>query len=120
SPAVCGDEHITVPRPIPADFKLSEKQRRHVDIACSGETFIDHDAIRDTLAPLKYPLHFLDYETFGDAIPKYDGVRPYRQMLFQYSVHTFPEEGAEPQHKFHVSRGENGTHPVSEMLGRLR
>jgi CRISPR/Cas system-associated exonuclease Cas4 (RecB family) len=107
-------------RDVPADFKLSDKQRRQVDIALSGETFIDVAAIRDALGALRYPLHFLDYETFGDAIPKYEGIRPYRQMLFQYSVHTFPEPGAGPQHKYHVSRGHDGAHPVSEMLGRLR
>jgi hypothetical protein len=107
-------------RDVPADFKLSDKQRRHVDVACSGEPYIDADGIREALKVLRYPLHFLDYETFGDAIPKYEGVRPYRQMLFQYSVHTFRDDGAEPRHRFHVSRGHDGSHPVSEMLGKLR
>lgn len=106
-------------RDVPTDFKLSDKQRRQVDIACSGETFIDAEAIGEALGNLRYPLHFLDYETFGDAIPKYEGIRPYRQMLFQYSVHTFSVPNAEPQHRFHVSRGHDGVHPVSEMLERL-
>src|SRR5688572_19273592 len=46
-------------RHVPADFKLSDKQRHQVDLACSGETFIDRDAINERLSTLKYPLHFL-------------------------------------------------------------
>ena len=36
---------------------------------------------------LSYPLCFLDFETIGPAVQKYNGIRPYQQLVFQYSLH---------------------------------
>ena len=36
---------------------------------------------------LQYPLYFLDFETFGPAVPRFDGLHPYEQYPFQYSCH---------------------------------
>jgi hypothetical protein len=38
------------------------------------------------LAALKYPLYFIDFETVNPAIPRFKGMRPYRQIPFQWSV----------------------------------
>ena len=60
--------------------------------------FIDNETIKSELDSLQYPLYFLDYETFFPAVPIFDGYRPYKQMVFQYSVHVAREPGAEPEH----------------------
>jgi hypothetical protein len=39
------------------------------------------------LDKLQYPLYFLDFETFGPAVPRFDGLHPYEQYPFQYSCH---------------------------------
>lgn len=106
-------------RDVPAEFPLTKIQRRQVDLACSGETLIESEAIQSKLSDLKYPLHFLDYETFSFAVPHFEGVRPYQQLLFQYSLHTIDSPGAEMTHRYHLSRND-GVHPARETLERLR
>lgn len=78
---------------VPEDLKLSAKQRRHVDVAQSGEVVIDRARIANELALFTFPLSFFDYETFNPAIPQHDGYRPYQQMVFQYSLHTINQAG---------------------------
>ncbi|MFA5947044.1 MAG: DUF2779 domain-containing protein [Patescibacteria group bacterium] len=58
---------------------------------------VNKEAIREELDALEYPLYFLDYETYGPAIPPFDGYRPYQQCPFQYSIHilTSPDAGLE-------------------------
>lgn len=83
---------------IPTDFDLTDKQRNQVDASRTGSTSIDHDEIRTQLAGLTFPLHFLDYEFFGPAIPMYDGFGPYKQIPFQFSLHIVREPGGEIEH----------------------
>ncbi|MGD2187337.1 MAG: DUF2779 domain-containing protein, partial [Desulfobacterales bacterium] len=40
-----------------------------------------------------YPVHFLDFETIGLAIPRYAGTRPYQTIPFQWSDHILHENG---------------------------
>ncbi len=90
---------------VPADFPLSKKQRSQVDAAISGEIIIDREEIARRAGEWEYPLHFLDYETFSYAIPQFDGIKPFQQMCFQYSLHTIDRHGAEPRHNEYLSNG---------------
>ena len=60
---------------------------------------IDVEAIRDIINSLKYPLYFIDYETYQSAIPEIKGTKPYQQLPFQYSLHIIQEKGAPIEHK---------------------
>lgn len=60
---------------------------------------IDKETIKDIMKTLKYPLYFLDYETYQVAIPEIDGTKPYQQLPFQYSLHIIKNEGAQIEHK---------------------
>ena len=60
---------------------------------------IDKEAIEEILDSLKYPLYFLDYETYQAAIPEIVGTKAYQQLPFQYSLHIIKEEGAPVEHK---------------------
>ena len=60
---------------------------------------IDKETIKDIMKTLKYPLYFLDYETYQVAIPEIDGTKPYQQLPFQYSLHFIKNEGAPIEHK---------------------
>jgi hypothetical protein len=42
---------------------------------------------------VEYPLHFLDFETIGPAIPKYAGTSPYLAVPFQWSDHIMDRNG---------------------------
>lgn len=104
-------------RHIPADFKLSDRQRAQVNAAQSKETLIDREAIAERLSVLEYPLCFLDYETFGFAVPQFSGVRPYQQMPFQYSLHMIDSPGAAERHEWHISTAED--EPARQMAESL-
>lgn len=92
---------------VPDDFKLSKKQQAQVIAAKSNSIEIDREGIAERIASWEYPLHFLDYETFSYAIPQFDGVRPFQQMCFQYSLHTIASTGAEMTHSKFLSRGDD-------------
>lgn len=51
------------------------------------------------LAAVRYPLHFIDFETSALAIPYHRGMRPYQSVGFQWSCHTVAAPGAEPVHR---------------------
>src|SRR5204863_9968160 len=90
------DRGVTRLAEIPGDFDLTASQKIQRGVATSGEPHVDVGVIRQFLARLKYPLHFLDFETFMTAIPLFDGVRPYEQVPFQFSLHIVTAPGAEP------------------------
>ena len=54
---------------------------------------IDKDKIKEFLNTIHYPINFFDFETFQNAIPRFDNQRPYAQMPFQYSLHILHEDG---------------------------
>jgi len=91
---------------VPDDYPLSDKQRIQVAAAKSGEILIEHEKIAKRADAWEYPLQFLDYETFAYAIPQFDGIRPFQQMCFQYSLHSIDSPGAELRHDFFLSHGE--------------
>jgi len=93
---------------VPADFPLSEKQRRQVDLAQSGNSVIETAQIKAIIEKLEYPVCFLDYETLNYAIPLFDGVKPYQQMVFQYSVHILDSPDSEPEHYEFLASGAEG------------
>ncbi len=103
---------------VPEDFPLSAKQRIQVEAAKTGATIIDHKAIAKRIESWEYPLHFLDYETFAYAIPQFEGVRPFQQMCFQYSLHTIDEPGDEPRHNYFLSHGNDD--PPHAMAAHLK
>jgi hypothetical protein len=50
---------------------------------------------KEARAGLRYPLHFVDFETFAAALPRYEGMSPYDQTSFQWSVNIQCKPGAE-------------------------
>ena len=64
----------------------------------------DKKAIQAFLKTLKYPLAFFDFETFNTAIPPYDGIKPYQQIPFQYSLHILEKPDGKLQHHEYLAR----------------
>lgn len=79
---------------------LNSKYLEQIDFELNDlEPKIDADAIKDIMDSLKYPLYFIDYETYQLAIPEFVGTKPYQQLPFQYSLHIIKEKGAPLEHK---------------------
>jgi len=90
---------------IPENYKLNVTQRIQRESVKHRQPKIDKPAIRAFLKELKYPLYFLDFETFATAIPLFDEVRPYQQIPFQFSLHIVTAEGEEAEHHSYLADG---------------
>jgi hypothetical protein len=84
----------------------------------SGKPHISKAAIRAFLHQLEYPVSYLDFETFGTAIPLFDWTRPYEQVPFQFSLHVVGSPGSQPKH--HMFLADGRADPRREFLQRLR
>lgn len=114
---------ITEVADIPANFPLSENQRFEVASAREGENMVRKKALQSFLSNLRYPLYFFDVETMNPAIPLFDGSSPYRQHVFQYSIHRVDHVGAEPVHLEYLAEAEGDfrhalTRRMLEDLGK--
>ncbi|MCH7535155.1 MAG: DUF2779 domain-containing protein, partial [Bacteroidetes bacterium] len=83
---------------VPDDMELSGAQRIQVNQHKNGEVHINKQGIKDFLDTLSYPMYYLDFESFSSSIPPFDGLRPYQQIPFQYSMHYKETKDAELQH----------------------
>lgn len=97
--------------------RMDTWQTRQVEVFKSQQTFIDKPAIKAFIANLKYPVYHLDFETFNPAIPVFDGMRPNRHSVFQYSLHIQDSPGAAPRHLEYLPEHLNDPRP--EFLRRL-
>ncbi len=100
---------------IPRDYPLSQSQRFQVEAELTGNEIINKEGINEFLDQVSYPLYFLDFETFQQAVPQFDNLRPYEQIPFQYSLHYFEVEGRELKHSEFL--GKEGT-DTRESLDR--
>jgi hypothetical protein len=82
---------------IPADFELSEIQRRACTAIQTGQPSFSPD-LKKEFESLKFPLYFMDFETVNPAIPRFSGMRPYDHLPFQWSVHVQRQPGDAPEH----------------------
>jgi hypothetical protein len=78
--------------------ELSEKQRFLVEAYLEKRVHVNPEGVRAFLKTLRYPLCFLDFETFMTAIPPWDGIKPWQQVPYQYSLHVLEKEGASLKH----------------------
>ena len=103
---------------MPRGVKLSATQGIQVGAVRSGEAYVDAPALGRFVRAMKYPLYYLDFETFGTAIPLFDNARPHQQIPFQFSLHIVKSEGAHPEHHGFLAEGQSD--PRDEILSRLK
>jgi predicted RecB family nuclease len=103
-------------RDIPADFDLTEIQRRAATCVQTRETWFSPE-LRDALDGLTYPLYFADFETVNRAIPPFAGMCPYDHLPFEWSVHVQRQPGAEPEHYEFLAT--NASDPRREFISSL-
>lgn len=78
---------------IPDDFALSGTQMGVIQAAKSGAPIVNLEGIRAFLEALRFPLYFLDYETYASAVPLLDRTSPHKHFPVQYSLHILHEDG---------------------------
>ena len=82
---------------------LNPNQILQIQSEINGTSHIDIEEIRNFTNGLNHPLYFLDFETIGPAVPKYDGSRPYQQLVFQYSLHIQETPTSDLEHREYLA-----------------
>ncbi|CAN5462663.1 hypothetical protein BH10PAT3_BH10PAT3_6250 [soil metagenome] len=102
---------------IPEDFVLKPKQRLQVEAFRRGQPTIHKEKIAEYLKTFTFPLYFFDYETLGSLVPYFDGLKPYQQLPFQYSLHILDSPEAELGHVEYLHRdNQNPAEPLTRAL----
>lgn len=78
---------------VPHNYNLAEKQKLHILSLLKNEPVVNKHEITEALSKLKFPLHFIDYETYPTAIPIVEGFSPHQHLVFQVSIHTLEDNG---------------------------
>lgn len=90
---------ISYPDILRSALKLNDRQQLQIEAEVNKSPLrINSNGLHRFLDDLNYPLYFLDFETFQQAIPEYDGVSPYMQIPFQYSLHIQRVRGGVLEH----------------------
>lgn len=87
------------------DFELNDKEDK-----------INSEEIKKFLKSLYYPIYYLDFESYQESVPSYDGISPYMQVPFQYSLHIENIDGT-LNHKEFLAEG--GIDPRRVLAERL-
>lgn len=84
---------------VPADFELTVPQRHQVEAVQRRRPFVDLAPLEAFLDDIRYPVAFLDYETYPCALPRFAGYSPFNHVPFQFSLHIVEEPGGEAIHR---------------------
>ena len=103
---------------IPEDIKLNGKQKIQRDCEINGKVYVDKKGINDFMKKLQYPFYYLDFETFSTAVPMFDGLKPYSQICFQFSLHVVEKENSEPKRYKFLYDGNKD--PREEFISALK
>lgn len=109
-------EGIKSLKDIPLD-RLKGKQRQQVEATKKKQTIVNTEGLQEFVDGLWYPLCFLDFETFQEAIPSYNGQSPYQQMPFQFSLHIQKKPDGKLYH--HEYLAEPNVDPRKEFVDQL-
>jgi CRISPR/Cas system-associated exonuclease Cas4 (RecB family) len=78
---------------VPEDYPLSANQEIVLLAAKAGAAQINFAEIQGFFEGFLYPFYFLDFETYGSAVPLMDRASPHKQFPVQYSLHILGAGG---------------------------
>ena len=90
---------------IPDSVKLNDKQKIQRLLAEKGGKHMDEKQISFFLKNLKYPICYLDFETINPAVPKFEGMKPYQRIPFQFSLHIQEKLNGKLKHISFLAEG---------------
>lgn len=109
------DDIITAPK----KFKISEaaiaQAKAHSN---TFEPPLEKEKIKNFIESFKFPLYFLDFESFQMALPEWKGTSAYQQIPFQYSLHKMSSNGKVKHMEFLAEPGKDPRRPIAEALCR--
>ena len=90
-----------------------------MECSLQQKELINPDGIRAFLDKLNFPLYFLDFETMQDAVPQYEGTKPYQQITFQYSLHIRSSRDNDSYEHKEFLAPSNGSDPRRALAEQL-
>lgn len=84
---------------VPEDFELTTNQANQLRAARQNRSFLEIPALSAFLDKIRYPIAFLDYETYPCALPRFAGFGPYDHIPFQFSLHVVDQPGGAAVHR---------------------
>ncbi|QNA44307.1 DUF2779 domain-containing protein [Lacibacter sediminis] len=102
---------------LPNGYRLTSSQRLQVETYLKDYIQIETNELRNWVQQLKYPLVFMDFETFMPAVPLYNNSQPYQHVPFQFSVHV--QEVPDTQLKHYEFLGKPEADPRKEFINQL-
>lgn len=117
------DRGIKCLNQVPDDIKLNDKQKIQRLLVEKGGVHQDKEKIDFFLKNLKYPIYYLDFETINPAVPKFDGMKPYQRIPFQFSLHIQEKPNGELKHISFLAEGKTDPRPkfiqtLKDTLGK--
>ena len=108
------------------DLRMSEKitpaHKLQIDTELSGKAYVDSKSVVAFMDNIRYPLYFLDFESFQPPVPIFQGTVAFQQIVFQYSLHIIRNEGQKAEDAEHIEfiaePGEDPRRAVAESLCR--
>jgi hypothetical protein len=72
-----------------------EKGKHHIQRDCydNDKEYVDRNKMRYWFDQLEYPIYHFDFETFACPLPRFHGEEPYRQSVFEFSLHIERDPG---------------------------
>lgn len=111
------DLHIEQIADIPLGFSLKPKQKWQLNAHINGR-HMKKEKIKEFLDTFEFPLYFLDYETLAGVIPPFNGLKPYQQLPFQYSLHLLETPKSKLKHCQYLHT--ENTDPTIPLLAQLK
>ena len=101
---------------IPQEMKLNATQALQVSTVKTQKPHIDVSVIKAFTERVRYPINFFDFETFQDAVPRFEGQKPFEQIPFQYSLHILHEDGKLEHREFLADENEDPREPLIKQM----
>lgn len=77
--------------------KISSSERQWIQVVKSRTNdltpHLEKEGLMAEMKNWQFPLHFIDFETSAVALPFSANRKPYEQVAFQFSHHTYSEDG---------------------------
>ncbi len=92
------EENISLISQIPEENSLSAPQKTVWIAVNDNAPYINKGRLKERLREITFPAYYLDFESVSTAIPLYQNIKPYQEIVTQYSIHKFSAMNSKEEH----------------------
>ncbi|MBN1151753.1 MAG: DUF2779 domain-containing protein [Dehalococcoidia bacterium] len=99
------------------DAALLKRRQQKVWQSIVDDRIVVCGDLHADLETIQWPVHYLDVDTVGTALPLFPGIAPFEQLPYLYSVRLCSEPGKMQAHRAFLSpHDRESTHEMAERL----